>query len=592
MRRFLFLGLLILLVGLSVYPSFASPNPNDGLYGMAQYFPANTEVFLTTRIDEGFIQEIDDFYVNVAGNLTELGIPSMRLTQLAQFALGMNFDDILGWLGDYGAFAQYSPADDSSMFAPDLFYGVLLLDDPASADEFLTETLSGFTRTEVDDTIVFTDEFFLEIVITSSTLEMYFSGFEPSLSEGTLLETDHYQNAVTELPFDVYNMGLYFNADILFTQQIPPEQVEIIDSNLGGVAVGFTIVDDVTLIGDVAHAPLEFNTYDGSGQVEPAFLGNIPDTMTSVVVASDASHVITTSIDSLDMMAEQLDEDSPSTQLESQFAELGIDLQADVLDWMTGDYAVFGDTDLVPIVKDALAFELNLSGRIEMGVISDASADPIAAQRLADRLTTLMMESPQDEDVTIRQDVIGGTGVTVIAINTQMQNPLIQVECNQPPAMSDLSFELVLGATDELFVFATRPLADTLLSGNYQGIDTTSIYQEATQYFLPDPTSIWFTDGEGFAHSVVFNPVAVLTLLGPQIGCIFENIIAQLETEATATPPPTPTPIPSPTPDFNQIDQQVRPLEIVQSLIHSASITSTIKDNGVIQVRFVLTYNP
>ncbi len=589
MKRHLLAPLLICLtLILAIYPVVASPTVDEGLYGMAQYFPSNTDIFVATRIDEDFVDDIDKLALKLTRDFTSYGIPSMPLSQLAQFGLGINVNDMLGWMGDYGAFAQY-PNDDPALsgYVPDVYSVVIQLGDFASANEFITENLAGLERTEIDDKIIFTDGY-MEVILTASTMEIYLNGSQPFMTDETLLDTQNYRESVAQLPYDDYNIAMYFNAESLLNRQNFP-----VESNMGGVAVGFTTVDEATYIIDAAHAPLEYNKYDGSGQVDTTFLSNIPDTMTTVALASDLSHVVSASLDTLDVITSEQRQfsDSPDPDPYEQFAELGIDLQADVLDWMTGEYAVFGDTDLVPIVKDALAFELNLSGRFKFGVVSDASIDPAAAQRLADSLYELLLEAPVDDTVTIRKDVISGVDVTVIAVNQQIVNPLVEVECNQPPAMSDLSFELVLGVTDDLFVFATRPLADTLLSGDYQGIDTTDDYQNASQYFLPDPTSIWYADGEGFVHSVIFNPVIALTIMGPQIGCIFESIVAQLGNEGTATPAPTPTAPPTPTPDFQAIDEQVRPLEMAATLVQSASITSTVTDDGVIQVRFVITLN-
>lgn len=593
MKRIVRLGLLFcLLAGLSVFSSIAAPNPDAGIYSMAQYFPATTEAFLVTRIDEAFIEDLDTLSSTIMAGFTDFGIPNMSLTQAAQFATGMDVDEILGWLGDYAAVAQY-PASQEMFdgYVPSEYSVVLLLEDPAAADAFLTEVLTDMSREEDGEHIIFSDGFF-KFVMTPTTLTYYFSEEAPSLEDGTLLDSDKYRSAISELPLDDYSAGLYVDLETMVTGQMPQADMEIMDMNLGGYAIGFTSLDDNTLIADIVHAPLEYTEYDGSGRVDAGFLANIPDSMSSVVVGSDLSHVITTSINEMNNIDERMDGELGMPDVNEPFAELGIDLQADILDWLTGDYAIFSHVDTIPIVKDAMAYEFNLNGRVDFGVMADASADPEAAQRLAGRLGELLAQALDDSDFTMRQDVIAGTDVTIISIATQIDNPFVTVECEQEPVKSPLTYELVLGANDEVFVFATRPLADTLLAGDYDGIDSTEAYQSATQYFLPDPTSIWYVDGEGFLYSLGVNPVSFLMLAGPQIGCIYSSIIAQLETGEEATPTPSPTPPPTATPDFQQIDQQVQPLEFAQSLVESASITSTIKDNGVIQVRFALTYNP
>jgi len=585
MKKLFLLPLLLLLLIPSAFPVYSATH-DDGIYSMAQYFPADTLIFATSRIDEAFIQDIDDFYVDLSSGVSELGIPSMPLTQMLQGMTGINPDEILSWLGDYVAVGAYATGQFTSTY-----YAVILLDDPTAVDAYMSDTFSFLERQEVDETIIYSDTFFTA-EIDDTLLKLYLEPL-PEIGDITLLDTQHYSQSVNALPLDEYQIGLYFAAEQLFSDQVPEEQLEIVNPNLGGVAVGMTGVDASTLVADVVHTPLEFTEYDGSGRVNPEFLSNIPDSMTSVMVASDLSHVITAALEE----AYAVDERSggmlqmPDVN-EEIFSQVGIDLEADVLSLLTGEYAMFADIELVPIVKDALAYEVNVDGRIHGGVMADASADPEAAQRLVNQLSELMQSAPEDPSVSFRTETIAGTDVTVISTSTEITNPLVEYECNIPPSTTQLNFEFVLGASDEYFVFASRPLADTILSGDYEGVETTAGYQQAEQYFLPDPTSIWYADGEGFVHSVVFNPVSFLFVASPQIGCVFENIVMELDGTPVATPTATPTPAPTATPDFQQIDAQVAPVEYIQNLISSASITSTVTDEGVIMARFAITYNP
>ena len=585
MKRLFVLPLLLILIS-SAFPIY-SASPDDELYAMAQHFPSDTLIFASMRIDEAFVQDIDNLYVTLSSGVADMGVPSMPLTQLVQGMAGIDANEILSWLGDYVAVGAYEPQPFRSTY-----YAVVQLEDASAIDAYISENFPFLDRQEIDGTI-FYSEMFLTVEIDDNFLKLYTEPL-PDLTEVTLLDTPNYTQSVSALPLDAYDMGLYFGAETLFTNQVPEEQLDMIDPNLGGVAVGLTSMDESTLIADVVHTPIENSAYDGSGRVGTDFLNNVPDSMTSVMIAGDLSHVITSAIDEI----YAVDERSggmlmmPANVNDEIFSQIGVDLEADVLSWLTGEYALFGDIEVVPIVKDALAYELNIDGRIHVGVIADTTTDPASAQQLVTKLSDLMQSTPQDPSVSFRQETIAGTDVTVIAVSTEITNPFVQYECNVEPPTSQLNFEFVLGASDDVFVFATRPLADTVLSGDYQGINTTAGYEQAQQYFLPDPTSIWYTDGEGFVHSVVFNPFSFLFLAGPQVGCIFENIIMQLEGTPETTPTATPTPAPTATPDFQVIDEQVAPIEYIQNLISSASITSTITDDGIIMARFAITYNP
>ena len=597
-RWLLMMSLILLTLGLSVFSLSAEIDPNtDNLANMAGYYPADTIFFVATRIDEAYINELDDLLSVVLAPAQQFGIPPIGITQAITLSTGLDATSILGWLGDTAAVGIPKVVRERSFgteLLPTEFYVVISLADREMALAFLDENLVGFERTEADGVVQYRNPA-LYVQVTQDVMVFSAVPFLPNLAPSeSLLNTQSYQDALFELPLDSYNILMYLDMPTLVDAQLQISQVppNVVETNISGMAIGFGTIDETNLVVDLVQLPEDPFMYDGAGQVNREFLQRIPAEASAFMQVSDYTNVYRSLTQFMDGLAVSFNNPMiPSEEFSRQFAEIGIDLEADVLSWLTEDFVTFSHIDTVPIVQDALAYELELNNRFAWGIAMDTTADPEAASRLVSKLTDMMQQAPSSEEIALRTETIAGVEATILEIDAQVQNPFVQVACGAPPPVEVVSFEILLASNEEVFVFATRPLADAILSGDVQSIADTPAYQQASQFFLPDPTSVWFTTGEGFLYSTALNPVGILTLLGPQIDCIFENIVAQLESPSNAaTATPTPTPPPTPTPDFEEINSAVSVLEYVTQTVQSSSITSTITQNGTIKVRVVVSY--
>ncbi len=597
-RWLLVISLIILTLGLSFFSLSAEIDPNtDNLASMAGYYPSDTLFFAATRIDEAYINELDDLLSVITEPLAQFGIPPIGITQALTLGTGFDANAILDWLGGTAAVGIPKVVQETSFgteLLPTEFYVVISLADREMALTFLDENLVGFERIEADGIVQYRNPA-LYVQVTQEVMVFSAVPFLPVLAPSeSLLDTQSYQDALFELPLDNYNILMYLDMPTLVDAQLQISQVppNVVKTNISGLAIGFGKIDQTNLVIDLVQLPEDPFMYDGIGQVSREFLQRIPAQASAFMQVSDYTNVYHSFTQFMDDLAVSFNEPMiPSEEFSNQFAQIGINLEADILSWVTGDFVTFSHIDALPIVQDALAYELELNNRFAWGIAMDTTANPEAASRLVSKLTDLMQQAQPSDEIALRTETIAGVEATILEIDAQIQNPFVQVGCNEIPPVEVVSFEILLASNDEVFVFATRPLADAILSGDVQSIADTPSYQQASQYFLPDPTSVWFTTGEGFLYSTALNPIGILTLLGPQIGCVFENILTTFTTpSADATPTPTPTPPPTPTPNFEEINSAVSVLEYAIQTIQSSSITSTITQNGTIKVRAVLSY--
>ncbi|MBZ0293948.1 MAG: hypothetical protein K8L99_15390, partial [Anaerolineae bacterium] len=140
-----------------------------------------------------------------------------------------------------------------------------------------------------------------------------------------------------------------------------------------------------------------------------------------------------------------------------------------------------------------------------------------------------------------------------------------------------LEVAFLFGANDEFFFFGSQSEITAILQGE-AGLDSSARFQQASTYFITEPSSILYTDGPG----LIATTVIPLALLGPSIGNVYDNIIEELENPTTANPEP----------QFVSYQPETDPVQIldaVVSMIESASITSSYSTSGVTLTRAIIT---
>ncbi len=589
MRKVMILSLLVLLLlgaAAALQAQDAVPNPAE----MARYFPADTGFFVAFRLDDAYIDQLDtlsqiglNLQQRVVSALSGDVTPPLSLRdQLNQSLRSLNtdLDSILGWLGDLGAVAAVPGTDGTPQFSL-----VLELADRQGLEAFLQATepddwresrLEGTTRVfdQRDPIIAITDDYLVVYNRTAADRP------DPNADRPSLSQNEDFGAALGQLPAKNYNVMMYVDAADLNEPQFQSSLILL--SAAGPAAVGLTILDDTTLVIDSAQRPATNTAATGAPAVDPDFLRFIPTNASAVIQATDFTNLYNNILSAATVAAQasgSSDEQmSVQAQLESIAQMVGIDLQDDLLSWTTGEYGLFIRSNIVDLANDLSQTEaLDVASRFDLGLVIEAT-DPAAAAAFAQKVGSLAQQfAGQAEGVTISQDTIDDVPVTVISINAPLPAPARAYKT-----------DLLIGATEEVFFIATRPAVATIIAGDGSLMDSAA-FREAEAYFLPNPTSISFADGEGFVTTTSLATIVPLALLGPSIGNVFADIVAELQ-QGTLVPSPTPTSTPTPTPGPLLPPAVAQAIESSIRTVSSSSITSTLTADGTTIIRLALTY--
>lgn len=614
----LLLLVVFLLVGLigggwASKPVSAIESPDEGVSAMARFYPAHTLFFAAARIDAGHLDIFDSLMQMLLGGLSDFGVPSLNLRVSLSFALGVSVDDLVGWLGDHAAVGVITLRPDGQ-FDPNSVYAVIELEDRAKVEAFLID--KGIAAPAGEGTLTYT-------VLQSTapgfpvTVELHEDYMVIAMSprgnfmqtrEARLTSNENYQQLMTSLPASSYNILLYsdYAAMLELGEPLPPSPIT---DDATQLAIALTVLNGDTLAIDTAQLPGPNGGLALGAVPDPDFMRFIPGDAMAVIHASDltafydnVASAVRVFSDYNFQQAQSFNQpgatstpapppSDPVDQVEESLKQIGIDLHADLLSWTTGDYALFARADTVPIVRDFMAYQPNVEGRYDFGVVIEAT-DAAGASAFEDKLVNLIeqgLEANQTTEVTISTGTIGTTEVTTIDFDIEGSGPVFNPM--QAPAAISVPVSLVLGANDEVFFLMTRGAAVQVLNGGATLADDET-YLAAREYLLPNTTSMWYTNGEGTLLMTGLNPIIVLGLLGPSIGSVFDEIVRELVTvpgQPTLTPSPTPSPTPTPTPDMALIDQQLEPLRYAIGALEHGTISATVNEEGVSMLRFTIT---
>lgn len=552
--------LLLLTLVLFMLPSMAQTP--DGPQSLADSVPGDAVLFAGLRIEEAYLDQLDTLAATVAERLDQTDmVPPLRDAlegAMASSGMDLSLDEIFAWSGEYAALTLLDENGDQFLLHVEA-------SDPAAATTFLEANLEpGFeTSTEGDFTVYrqITGEMIAignEFIVAGmdSDVEAVIGGVDFSLADN-----EEFARLSGDLTADVYNIFVYadlgaFSDTASGTLGAPTPEIS------GGFVAAFTILNGNSLTMDLAFGDI-FAMGDVRG-VNPDFLRFVPADANAVIHSRDFSRLLEIALDFIDS---QSPPDQPGIRDSLQMMLGDIDLEQDVLSWTDGDFALFARTDTFALVGAVMANQLDLNGLIDLGIIFEAT-DPVAAQGLVEKLTKTIQS-------------FGLPGVTVTPGELK-DTPAIDIQIALPLAPGqNVTLDLSMGVNDDIFYIATANIPPTFLTRETK-LPGNPLYMDASRYFLSNPTSVWYTDGEGFVTTVGGTTVGVLALLGPVIGNIFEDIIEQLEAAA---------------PVRAQVIQQEDPFtQLLQGagaaidLVESTSITTAVAGSGTALVRLVLTY--
>ncbi|MBO9308847.1 MAG: DUF3352 domain-containing protein [Chloroflexi bacterium] len=465
--------------------------------GMAALMPSDSTFFFALRTDDNYIELLDSLIQKVYDTLPRLTLPSFSLKQLldlaAQQALGGDFQTkVRPWLGDTIAFAIGSlekllDADPRNDAQTETLLAARIVN--RAAFEATLESLADPRSYSKSRSAEFTDYEDLQqplLVRVSETLVL--AGTKASvnsaLSRAAKLNANpQFKQTVGALPESAYNIFAYANLSELgqFAAFLPREQRDLVRSFAVPFAIGATILDGRSLVLDVAIQNTELVGDPSLGKpVNPDFARWMPaDTVLSVHLR-DLSAYYRALLSALRLIlsgqAELLGFELALQQFEEALrSSLGLDLNQDILSWLTGDFAIF--IAHTPQERSLLELGIDPSLRLpfvgyDLGLVTEAT-DPRKAARLIAVLGSALQASLRDVPAVT---VTPGERRVTLTINLPNLTTPIQV---------------VIGVNDAVFYIATGAAAAHIESGA-EGLLAAAGYREAQRYLLPRSNQVLY----------------------------------------------------------------------------------------------------
>lgn len=524
MRR----GLVLLAAALLVFGALAAPAaaiPVADLTKLADYFPANSALYLAARTDDDFISSIDGLLSNVASVLPPEAGPvpmiSDMLDQSAQqFDPQGDFQSVFrSWLGDVVAIG-ISDASTVGGSRPSAI-GVLAITDKAAAEAYLNTTgiLSQYAKEEKDGYTLFSpksrnvDEPYIILRDDVLIINLRAGGIENGgLQDTPLSSSDKFTGTMAKLPLTDYNVVAY-NDFVQFLDammqggmgmgmrdmgQIPTIFTDMMHA-FGPQAYGGTIVDGRSLTFDAAVTIDDASVMQAMGMpmtighapVDPAFAHHIPNGTPLVAHGTNIGESFLQTVAAYKNMIDQMTTGGMLSQRDAEQAraafyalEVGIrgltGLEPEqVFGWMTGDAAFY--MGLSARMSDARGLMDVMAGLPVDFAVTIAATDPAAASAVVEGLANGLKDFPA-EGVTITREEIAGANALVVTIQTK-----------------DMPFpvELVMAANDQVFSLGTRRYVTFALNPVGNGLDSDPAFIEAGGYGLANPEQMLYFAGAG-----------------------------------------------------------------------------------------------
>ncbi|MDX2077000.1 MAG: hypothetical protein SFZ02_11250, partial [bacterium] len=249
-------------------------------------------------------------------------------------------------------------------------------------------------------------------------------------------------------------------------------------------------------------------------------------------------------------------------QANSAMSLIGLNLQTDILEWLTGDYAIYVSADvnrLVNIIGNPTPSEMVSDFGIEAGILIKATnADK--ARNLVERLNGLIGLGGSQLGLIVNREQIGGANAIVIDLSNQ-----------------GVPMKFVIGANNDVLVIGTYNSAKNALEGNGR-LNGFGRYQDARAYMLPNSTTLAYLDREVLQISIG------LVVLGPAIQNVFNNILEEMGSGSRSTPA---TPL-----SQSEIQRFQDMGNRIFSLVNSSTVTTAVSSDGTFTARMTVTLAP
>ena len=544
---------------------------SDDAYSLARYFPDDTVVYFEIDTDDEHIESWDNLMVHIQASLppfisSMLGADepftlSQSLDLLSQSTLNGDFQTtIRSWLGDQVVFGIYhfpefdmEPTDPLEIGMA----GVIQITNRDRTIAFMEQLLSfdptlTFAQLSQGDYTVFrSSDATQHVILIDDRVMIIASPFAESIIlngiENPLYESPRFIETMTMLPESDYNFTLYLQWGEIFRSMMPmfeemqsmfaelastlpddsdvllptstftfedflPEDMTMEDvfEAIGQFGIGFTIVDDYTLMLDGVHNTgnpellQEFNyTIPNTEPINPKFLSFIPENTAMVMQGTDIQAYVDQMLASEQLQQEllakyadqlRIPEEMQIAQVQSAIIRIDeiiqpvteLTVQEDIFSWMTGDYAIYIDYEdsLKSMLFSYYYPDEQLPQNIEVGMIIEVT-DIERARTVIDLLGHAIPLILDDLEITVAYETIAGNSAIVVNI--------------PPRDLLATPLEIVIGSNDEVFVIGTRKSTTDILN-RQGGFDASSGYTRVQPRLLPDSDSMVYinTDGINF----------------------------------------------------------------------------------------------
>ena len=580
-----------------------------GALGLERYFPEDTIFYGAIQIDSEQIALWDELLVGVNTQTSMLDTitpnEQVNFTSYSTLVLqqlvspDMSFDeDIRPWLGNRlaaGGFFTGLDIPDSDAIV------VLEITDKQMALDFITKvfdspnlavkyeqgqtkdftilhptletTPSQFTVLINNDALIFAqNQTAIDFIVNRNT---------PSLNDSPVFwETIQQLPAETYQAFGYMNMSAILNGVERASLNTPHNQPDEVTNELLTIdaqqILGFSILNAQTFVVDYATnirdmsalSDLGYNL-QGTSAIDKNFLAHIPEDAALVIQGTDIATIYqlltdmgqATSVTLGGMLSA-----NNLNQMELVFGGLtGIDLQNDLLSWLTGEYALFLSYDALPPGTPSLLlseyfpnqkFDLN----IQAGLLVEVT-DLAKAQNFVEKLAT---SSSLLAGIETHRETLLGTNALILSVpHEQLNDPI----------------EIIITANDTLFIVATREATIEILNG--QGdFNQTSTFVNSEINFLDNDTFLIFANsnmvnlwGDAFIN------------LGIIMGRTFANTFAELDQENTLE---TQLDFSITEDDLVRLAEMQQQIRSEAQLLEGFSITFTADSNSNTKVRYAV----
>jgi hypothetical protein len=577
MRKLLLLVLMMLLA--TSVLSVSALGESD-LTKLAAYVGDDALFFASTRTDDGLIVSLDTVVERIVPFLPRGTIPpglniSVLLDQLLVSENIGTFDkSVRPWLGNSASLALFvsdSLADDPFVLvsvqvdgkAALEFFGILIADQIQSGALELSEE-NGFTlitsSSEFDTTAFAFGDDVLFIASHPDLLPL-------EAVKNPLSDNARFNDTLSQLPEKTYDMLFYSDMQALQRVSLSqaslgltalPPFVEDLFNTYGGFALGFKLLNDEALVLDMVQT-VDLAAYEKLGIAINAprgldydFTNHIPDDAVLVLQSSEFGSKVQNALNSIRSLGDYIKANGGLAELidpegnEFDEQERQIINQVD-LAWLVGatNLSFAGMTGLnlerevLPVLDGDVAMYLSLTPTDDfmVSIVPNAallfqSSDAEASIALVEQLGV----SADAYELSILDESYGNGTALVLPSEDSFgfQSP---------------GLDLVVASSDGILALGTRGAVNAVLDTD-NGLSDNAVFQDASQYFIPDSQHMVY-----LATEPILDAVDTLMMSGD---------------------------IPATDPDL-QMGYRII------SLIESTSITGTMSNEGVSIVRFAIT---